>query len=86
MKFSPLFWPVELKKDMISVLDETQLPARLVYLEIKDYREACRAIKNMKTRAIGQVLLVFYTFLLHIRRIKDEKKVLSTLTLIAKKP
>jgi methylthioribose-1-phosphate isomerase len=84
MDFSPLFWPVDLKKDTISVLDETRLPQRLVYLKIKNYREACQAIKTMKTRAIGQVLLVFYTFLLHVRRIKDEKKLLPTLALIAK--
>jgi methylthioribose-1-phosphate isomerase len=85
MKFSPLFWPVDLKKDtMISVLDETALPQRLAYLKIKNYREACQAIKTMKTRAIGQVLLVFYTFLLHIRQVKDEKIVLPTLILIAK--
>ena len=74
MEFSPLFWPVELKGEAISVLDETRLPQRLVYLKIKNYQEACQAIKSMKTRAIGQVLLVFYTFLLHVRRIKEEKK------------
>jgi len=84
MEFSPLFWPVELKGETISVLDETKLPQRLVYLKIKNYQEACRAIKSMKTRAIGQVLLVFYTFLLHVRRIKEEKKLLPTLSLIAK--
>ena len=84
MEFSPLFWPVELKGETISVLDETKLPQRLVYLKIKNYQEACQAIKSMKTRAIGQVLLVFYTFLLHIRRIKEEKKFLPTLRLIAK--
>ena len=84
MEFSPLFWPVELKGETISVLDETKLPQRLVYLKIKNYQEACQAIKSMKTRAIGQVLLVFYTFLLHVRRIKEEKKLLPTLSLIAK--
>ena len=83
MEFSPLFWPVELKGETISVLDETELPQRLVYLKIKNYREACRAIKSMKTRAVGQVILVFYTFLLHVRRMKDEKKLLPTLILIA---
>ena len=84
MKFSPLFWPVELKGETILALDETRLPQRLVYLKIKNYQEACRAIKTMKTRAIGQVLLVFYTFLLHVRRIKEEKKLLPILSLIAK--
>src|SRR4030042_2289993 len=84
MEFSPLFWPVEIKGETISVLDETKLPQRLVYLKIKNYQEAWQAIKSMKTRAIGQVLLVFYTFLLHVRRVKEKKKLLPTLTLIAK--
>jgi len=84
MEFSPLFWPVELKGEVISVLDETKLPHRLAYLKIKNYQEACRAIKSMKTRAIGQVLLVFNTFLLHVRRIKEETKLLPSLNLIAK--
>jgi len=84
MEFSPLFWPVELKGKTISVLDETKLPQRLVYLKIKNYQEACQVIKSMRTRAIGQVLLVFYTFLLHVRRVKEEKKLLPTLSLIAK--
>jgi len=84
MDFSPLFWPVELKGETISALDETKLPQRLIYFKIKNYQEACQAIKSMKTRAIGQVLLVFYTFLLYVRRIKEEKKLLPTLSLIAK--
>jgi methylthioribose-1-phosphate isomerase len=84
MDFSPLFWPVELKGETISALDETKLPQRLIYFKIKNYQEACQAIKSMKTRAIGQVLLVFYTFLLHVRRVKEKKKLLPTLSLIAK--
>jgi methylthioribose-1-phosphate isomerase len=84
MDFSPLFWPVELKGETISAIDETKLPQRLIYFKIKNYQEACQAIKSMKTRAIGQVLLVFYTFLLHVRRVKEEKKLLPTLSLIAK--
>ncbi len=84
MEFSPLFWPVDLKSNTISVLDETRLPTRLVYLKIKNYQEACQAIKSMKTRAIGQVLLIFYTFLLHVRHIKEGGELLPTLNLIAK--
>jgi methylthioribose-1-phosphate isomerase len=38
----------------------------------------------MKTRAIGQVLLVFYTFLLHVRHIQEGGELLPTLNLIAK--
>ena len=63
MKFSPLFWPIDYKKGLIYILDETLLPRRLTYIKAKDYKQACRAIKEMKTRAVGQVLLVMYAFL-----------------------
>lgn len=66
MEFSPLFWPVELKGKTISILDETALPEKVKYIKVKDYRQACSAIKEMKTRAVGQVILVFYTFLLSL--------------------
>jgi methylthioribose-1-phosphate isomerase len=66
MEFSPLFWPIELKGKTISILDETALPEKLKYIKVKDYRQACAAIKEMKTRAVGQVILVFYTFLLSL--------------------
>jgi methylthioribose-1-phosphate isomerase len=68
--FSPLFWPVTFNRNTISVLDETMLPEKLVYIKVKNYEQACAVIKQMKTRAFGQVLLVFYTFLLVIRQNK----------------
>ncbi|MCF7917282.1 MAG: S-methyl-5-thioribose-1-phosphate isomerase [Candidatus Omnitrophica bacterium] len=71
-KFSPLFWPVKLKKDYLLVLDETKLPKTTTYLKIKNYRQAVSAIKTMKTRAVGQVLLVIYTFLFIYRKNKDK--------------
>lgn len=37
--------------------------------------EACRAIKTMKTRAVGQVLLVMYIFLLESKRKTDLRKI-----------
>ncbi|MEW6101117.1 MAG: S-methyl-5-thioribose-1-phosphate isomerase [Candidatus Omnitrophota bacterium] len=79
MKFSPLFWPVQLKKDVIYVLDETKLPHRLTYIKIKNYQEAVRAIKEMKTRAVGQVLLVMYTLLLTFRKNQNKKNLSSQL-------
>lgn len=63
MKFSLLFWPIKLKGRLIYILDETKLPQRVVYVKARNYKEACSAIKNMKTRAVGQVLLVMYIFL-----------------------
>lgn len=81
MKFSPLFWPVSLKGNYIYVIDETALPRKLKYIKIKDYQQACRAIKEMKTRAVGQVLLVFYTFLLELKKDKfcDIKKIAKSI-------
>ena len=75
MKLSPLFWPIQLKGNTIYILDETQLPQKLAYIKAKNYKQACCAIKQMKTRAVGQVLLVMYTFLLSKRQNKDLNKV-----------
>lgn len=60
-KLPPLFWPVYLKEGIVYMLDETILPQKLHYLELKDYKEVVKAIKDMKTRAFGQVLAVMYT-------------------------
>lgn len=68
MKYSPLFLPIQLKGSTIHILDETTLPQKLIYLKVKNYRQACKAIKDMKTRAIGQVILVMYIFLLELRK------------------
>ncbi len=68
MKSSPLFWPVFLKGRTISVLDETSLPGVPRYLKVAGYRQSVQVIRRMQTRAIGQVLLVMYTFLLEIRK------------------
>jgi len=84
MKFSPLFWPIQLKGNTIYILDETQLPHKLIYLKARNYQQACRAIKEMKTRAVGQVLLVLYTFLLEIKRNKGKKNLLPILERIAR--
>jgi len=68
MKFSPLFWPIQLKGSIIYILDETKLPQKLTYIKARNYQEAAKAIKQMKTRAVGQVLLVMYMFLLSKRQ------------------
>jgi methylthioribose-1-phosphate isomerase len=72
MKYSPLFWPIKLKGDTIYVLDETLLPERVKYIKVNNYQESCRVIKEMKTRAVGQVLLVLYTFYLVTKHNKGE--------------
>lgn len=75
MKFSPLFWPIQLKGNTIYILDETKLPQKLTYIKARNYQDACKAIKEMKTRAVGQVLLVMYTFILSSKQKKDLKRV-----------
>ncbi|MCM8819551.1 MAG: hypothetical protein NC925_02025, partial [Candidatus Omnitrophica bacterium] len=85
MEFSPLFWPVKFKKNLIYVLDESLLPSKLKYIKVDNYNKAVSLIKNLKTRAIGQVLLVFYTFLLEIEKAKHKthKELLDLLSKIA---
>ncbi len=83
MKYSPLFWPIRFEKGWIYIFDETALPDILTYIKVKDYKQACRAIKEMKTRAVGQVLLVMYTFLLEISKIKKPGNMLPVLEKIS---
>jgi methylthioribose-1-phosphate isomerase len=79
MKFSPLFWPIQLKGNTIYILDETQLPQKVTYIKAKNYLQACAAIKQMKTRAVGQVLLVMYAFILSKRQNKNLVKVAAAI-------
>lgn len=83
MKFSPLFWPIKLKGNTLHILDETLLPQRLSYIKAKTYQDAAKAIKEMKTRAFGQVLLVFSTFLLVLKQNKNKKNLLPLLEKVA---
>lgn len=76
IKESPLFWPARLEKGILHVLDETQVPEKLHYIEVKNTQEAVEVIRSMKTRAFGQFLVVLSTFLLEIENHKalpDEK-------------
>ncbi|MBN3041109.1 MAG: S-methyl-5-thioribose-1-phosphate isomerase [Candidatus Omnitrophica bacterium] len=82
LKFSPLFWPVKLKGKTILILDETLLPAKVKYIKATTINQVCRAIKEMKTRAVGQVILVLYAFIMVMR--KNKKTTLSSLKKVAK--
>lgn len=86
MKFSPLFWPIQFKKGVIYILDETLLPHRLTYIKARNYRQACRAIREMKTRAVGQVLLVMYIFLQLIRQKKEKELARAAKAINATRP
>ncbi|MFA5144749.1 MAG: S-methyl-5-thioribose-1-phosphate isomerase [Candidatus Omnitrophota bacterium] len=83
MGFSPLFWPIELKGNTIYILDETLLPHKVKYIKAKNYKQAVAAIKQMKTRAVGQVLLVMYSFLLVFNQNKNKKNLVEILAVVA---
>jgi len=64
---SPLFWPAYIKKNVLYVLDETLVPGKLKYIPVKNVKGAVNVIRQMKTRAFGQFLVVLNTFLLEIQ-------------------
>ncbi|MGH7843714.1 MAG: hypothetical protein ACREQW_00885 [Candidatus Binatia bacterium] len=59
-KPSPLFVPVHWRGDHFVILDEAQLPGQVAYLEVRNVEQAVTAVKEMKTRAFGQVLTLLY--------------------------
>ena len=63
---SPLFWPAYIKGNTLFVLDETLVPAKLKYIPVKNVKGAVAVIRDMKTRAFGQFLVVLNTFLLEL--------------------
>ncbi len=69
MKESPLFWPAYLKGNVLFVLDETALPEKFYYIKVKNTNEAVKVIRDMKTRAFGQLLVVLNTFLLELNNV-----------------
>lgn len=58
---SRLFEPVLWRGSGFYILDEIQLPEKTEYLEVRDVAEALRAVREMKTRAFGQVLTFLYS-------------------------
>ena len=63
---SPLFWPARLENNTLLVLDEALIPEKVHYIKVKNTNEAVNVIREMKTRAFGQFLVVLNTFLLEI--------------------
>lgn len=72
MELPPLAWSVSLRGDQLFILDETKLPEEQAYITAGNYLEAAQAIAEMKTRAFGQVLTLFYTFLLTAQHNRGE--------------
>ncbi len=66
IKESPLFWPAQLDGKTLLVLDETLIPKKLSYIKVRSTTEAVEVIREMKTRAFGQLLVVLSTFLLEL--------------------
>ena len=67
--------PVEFKDNKLTIIDQTQLPARLAYLELRDYKQVVDALKTMKVRgapAIG--VAAAYGIALGARNIKTETR------------
>ncbi len=68
IKESPLFWPAKMKDGVLHVLDETLIPEQMHYVEVKNTKQAVNVIRQMKTRAFGQFLVVLQTFVLELNR------------------
>jgi methylthioribose-1-phosphate isomerase len=85
MKESILFWPAKLENGVLSILDETRLPHRVVYLKARDYHGAIKAVVEMRTRAFGQFLTVCYTFMLEVGRLEGRtpSEILAHLKIVA---
>ncbi len=66
MKESPLFWPAHIKNNVLWVLDETLIPGKIKYIPVNNVGQAVSVIREMKTRAFGQFLVVLNTLLLEL--------------------
>src|SRR5919108_4123789 len=58
---SPLFEPVLWEADGFKILDEVLLPERIEFIRVERVPQAIDAVKEMKTRAFGQVLTFLYS-------------------------
>ena len=58
---SPLFEPVLWDGDGFKILDEISLPEKIEYISVYEVAQALDAVREMKTRAFGQVLTFLYS-------------------------
>jgi methylthioribose-1-phosphate isomerase len=65
---SPLFEPVFWEGDGFRVLDELSIPEKIEYIPVTEVSQALAAVRDMKTRAYGQVLTFLYTAALVAQR------------------
>ena len=78
---SPLFWPAHIKGNTLYVLDETLLPSKTKYIPVRNVRGAVAVIRDMKTRAFGQFLVVLNTFLLEVKGQRSKVKDIEAIAL-----
>ena len=58
---SPLFEPVHWQGAGFEILDEIQVPEKIEYIQVTEVAQALDAVREMKTRAFGQVLTFLYS-------------------------
>ena len=58
---SPLFEPVLWRGRGFEILDEIQVPEKIEYIHVTEVAQALDAVRDMKTRAFGQVLTFLYS-------------------------
>jgi methylthioribose-1-phosphate isomerase len=61
MPQSPLFEPVIWQGSGFKILNEISIPEKIEYIEVREIAQALAAVREMKTRAFGQVLTFVYS-------------------------
>ena len=69
---SPLFEPVHWQGAGFEILDESRVPEKLEYLPVTEIGQALDAVREMRTRAYGQVLTYLYSVALVAERYQGE--------------
>jgi len=70
---SPLFEPVLWQGTGFAILDESLVPEKIEYLGVSDVAQALDAVREMKTRAYGQVLTFLYSAALIAQRYEGKE-------------
>ncbi|MGH7886866.1 MAG: hypothetical protein ACREPG_03305 [Candidatus Binatia bacterium] len=69
---SPLFEPVHWQGASFEILDEIQVPEKIEYIQVTEVAQALDAVREMKTRAFGQVLTFLYSAALVAQQYQDK--------------
>ena len=77
---------VEWRNGRVRMIDQTRIPNRFVYVNLKNYREVSKAIRTMVVRgapAIGVAAAMGMALAAHANRNKDQERILRELGLAA---